>query len=146
MKRKIIILIVLLAIVGAGGMYAWKEYDRPVEGAGGMTAVETTSAAELLKAFQTDENAANKRFVGISDQAVQVSGTIRSIEPAAEGRVNVILETGDALAGVVCEFKEADVPAGWSAGANVEVKGICTGMLLDVVLVRCAAVERSLPE
>ena len=146
MNRKAILIIVLLALVGAGGLYAWKEYDRPVSGADTMTVAETITATELLKAFQSDENAANKRYVGTSDQAIQVSATIRSIEPAADGKVNVILETGDALAGVVCEFNEADVPAGWQAGTGVEVKGICTGMLLDVVLVRCAAVERSLPE
>lgn len=146
MKRKTIIILVLLAIGAAIGLYAWNEYDRPVLGADAMTATETTTAAELLQAFQADENAATQRYVGTSEQALQVGGTIRAIEPATDGKVNVILGTGDALAGVICEFNQADVPAGWRAGTQVEVKGICTGMLLDVVLVRCAAVERSLPE
>src|SRR5688572_20899615 len=107
MKRRTIILIALLVIIGAGGLYAWREYDRPVAGADAMTATETTSAAELLKAFQSDETAATKRYVGSSEQAVLVSGTIRVVEPSDDGKVNVILETGDALAGVVCEFNEA---------------------------------------
>jgi len=141
MRTRTIIVIAVLAAVAASGLYAWKEYERKPEGAGELSATETLGAAELLKAFQQDEPSATAKFVGTTEQAVQVSGAIRAIEPTGESRVNVILETGDALAGIVCEFATADVPLTWRAGAAVTVKGICTGMLLDVVLVRCAPVE-----
>ncbi|MBK7298775.1 MAG: hypothetical protein IPI91_20055 [Flavobacteriales bacterium] len=49
------------------------------------------------------------------------------------------LETGDALAGVVCEFEKNDMPNEWKAGDQASIKGICTGMLLDIVLIRCKA-------
>ena len=88
-----------------------------------------------------DEAAATATYVGTTEQAVQVSGTIRAMEPSGDGKVTVILETGDPLAGVTCEFAEADVPGTWRSGTEVSVKGICTGLLMDVVLVRCAAVE-----
>lgn len=141
MKPRSIIGVVVLALVVGGGLYAWKEYNRPVQGADALVAKESLSAADLLSAFQVDEVAATAKYVGTTDQAINVRGTIRGMEPADGGKVNVTLETGDALAGVVCEFAEADVPMDWRAGARVGVKGICTGMLLDVVLVRCAAVE-----
>ncbi len=140
MKPRSIIVVVLAFAVG-GGLYAWKEFQRKPTGADALVAKESLSAADLLKAFQTDEVAATAKYVGATEQAVDVSGTIRAMEPADGGKVNVTLETGDALAGVVCEFAEADVPKDWRSGASVNVKGICTGMLLDVVLVRCAAVE-----
>ena len=140
MKPRNIIAIVLLALI-AVGIYAWSEYQRTPPGADGLVAKESVSAVDLLKAFQADETAATAKYVGTTEQAVQVSGSIRSMEPVDAGKVNVVLETGEALAGVVCEFAEADVPKDWRSGATVSVKGICTGMLLDVVLVRCAAVE-----
>lgn len=140
MKARTIILIALALVVGIG-LYAWKEYQRKPMGADALVAKETLSAADLLKAFQADEAAATAKYVGTTEQAIDVSGAIRAMEPVEGAKVNVVLETGDALAGVVCEFAEADVPKDWRAGAAVNVKGICTGMLLDVVLVRCAAVE-----
>jgi hypothetical protein len=54
----------------------------------------------------------------------------------SEGRTEVILETGDPLAGIVCSFESAAPPA-IVVGDTVRVKGVCTGMLMDVVLVRC---------
>lgn len=129
-----------IALAG-GGTYAWLEYSRGVAGADKLPVKETTTAEELLQAFQADEATATAKYVGSVEQAVQVSGTIRSMEPQSDGRVNVVLETGDALSGVVCEFAEADVPITWRSGGEATVKGICTGLLMDVVLVRCRAIE-----
>jgi hypothetical protein len=134
-------IIVGATIVAVAGVFALMEYNRGVEGAASMEAAATVSATELLAAFTTDEAAATAQYVGTSEQAVQVSGTIRAMEPSGDGKVTVILETGDPLAGVTCEFAEADVPGTWRSGADVTVKGICTGILMDVVLVRCAPVE-----
>jgi hypothetical protein len=134
-------IIVGATIAAVAGGYALKEYNRGVEGAASMEAAATVSAADLLAAFTADEAAATATYVGTAEQAVQVSGTIRAMEPTGDGKVTVILETGDPLAGVTCEFAEADVPGTWRSGADVTVKGICTGILMDVVLVRCAAVE-----
>ena|SRR5436190_16754789 len=141
MRTKTIILVIVLAAVAVGGLYGLKEYNREPEGAGSLVTKETIDAGELLKAFQEDEKAATGRFVGTVEQAIQVNGTIRAIAPAEGDKMNVVPETGDALAGVVCEFAKADVPQAWKAGSTVRVKGICTGMLLDVILVRCSSVE-----
>ena len=141
MNKKLLILIVATVVVAIGGGYAWNEYTRTSATADELPVKETTTATELLAAFTADEASATTRYVGTTEQVVQVSGTIRSVDVAANGITNVVLETGDALAGVVCEFATDKVPAAWKAGASVTVKGICTGMLMDVILVRCAAVE-----
>ncbi|MEO8591113.1 MAG: hypothetical protein ABI432_17165 [Flavobacteriales bacterium] len=138
--RTIIAIVVLVAVIG-GGLYGWTEYNRPVQGAEALAAKETIEAVDLLKAFQENEGAATVRFVGATEQAIQVNGTIRAIDQGDKGKVNVVLETGDALAGVVCEFASEDVPGDWKAGDTVSIKGICTGLLMDVLLQRCAAVE-----
>jgi hypothetical protein len=133
-------LFVGLTVAAVAGGYALMEYSRGVKGADDLQVTATLNAEQLLAEFTTDEAAATAKYVGTTEQAVQVSGTIRSMEPSGAGKVTVVLETGDPLAGVTCEFAEADVPLEWRSGAAVTVKGICTGLLLDVVLVRCAPV------
>jgi hypothetical protein len=146
-------MIAVLAAVAvvAGGTYAYLEYERGVSGAADMKPVATVTAGELLSAYTADAAAADQRFVGSAEQAIRVTGTIRAMEPVGSDKTNVILETGDPMAGVVCEFTNTDLPPDWRSGAEVSVQGICTGMqqgddlleLLgsDVVLVRCSGVE-----
>lgn len=138
-KRTILLLVLLAAAIGAG--YAWKEFNRTAAKADDLPVKETVTANDLLTAFTSDEAVATTRFVGSAEQVVQVTGTIRAIEPAGKDLTNIMLSTDNELAGVVCEFAPADVPAGWRSGASVTIKGICTGMLMDVVMVRCTAVE-----
>lgn len=132
---------VAATVLVVGGAFAWRAYDRGVADAGSMPVKEKVTAADLLTAFTTDEGAATAKYVGTAEQVTQVSGTIRAIDPAGNGKMNVTLETGDALAGVVCEFNKGAAPSAWKIGDAVAVNGICTGLLLDVVLVRCTAVE-----
>lgn len=140
MNKKIILLVLAVALI-AGGGYAWTEYNRKATSSADVEARERVSAEELLNAFTVDENAANARFVGTAEQVIEVQGTIRSMEPVGTDMTNVVLETGNDLAGVVCEFANKDLHPDWRSGAQVKVKGICTGILMDVVLVRCVAVE-----
>lgn len=134
-------LFVGLTLAAVAGGYALLEYSRGVKGADDLKVAVTVNAEQLLGEFNADEATAMAKYVGTTEQAVQVTGTIRSMGPTGDGKVTVVLETGDALAGIACEFAEADVPVDWRAGAAVTVKGICTGLLMDVVLVRCSAVE-----
>lgn len=134
-------LFVGLTLAAVAGGYALLEYSRGVKGADDLKVAATVNAEQLLGEFNADEATAMAKYVGTTEQAVQVTGTIRSMGPTGDGKVTVVLETGDVLAGIACEFAEADVPVDWRAGAAVTVKGICTGLLMDVVLVRCSAVE-----
>lgn len=141
MERKHLIVITAVVVLLVGAIYGYLEFNRGVAGTASMPVQEKVTAGELLADFQTDEAAANQRYVGMTEQVVQVSGTIRSMEPLGTGVTNVVLETGDDLAGIVCEFQDEEVPTDWRSGADVSIKGICTGLLMDVVLVRCVAVE-----
>ena len=137
MMRSKSLAIAAVVLLIAGAAYAYKEYNRGMAGAASLPVKESVSAPQLLDDFQTDEAAALKRYVGDVEQVVQVTGTIRNMEPVGTDKTNVILESGNDLAAVVCEFDNKDLPIDWRSGATVSVKGICTGMLMDVVLVRC---------
>ena len=139
MKKLIILL--GLAVLFAAAVYGWKEFHRGQASSADLPVKETVTAKDLLAAFEADEAAATARYVGTTEQVIQVTGAIRSIDPSGPELTNVVLETGNELAGVVCEFKPAEVPKQWKTRDAVQLKGVCTGMLLDVLLVRCVAVE-----
>ncbi len=141
MQKKTIIIVGVLVVGIAGAMIGMNEYNRAPLVALEKDEVASTTAPELLAAFVADEQAANAKFVGTADQAIRVTGVVRSIGSPEAGVVNLVLQTGDPAAGVVCEFAAADLPASWKPGDKVVLKGICTGYLIDVILNRCGAVE-----
>ena len=128
-----------VAVIGAA--VGLSEYNRAPAGADSATPVHSISAEHLFLKFQQDENAANATFVGTTEQVIEVSGTIREITSGDGDLRNVVLETGDPLAGIVCEFKAADLPSEWKIGDEVKVKGFCKGMLMDVLLQRSVAAK-----
>ncbi|MBP6391262.1 MAG: hypothetical protein KA175_06460 [Flavobacteriales bacterium] len=136
MRRALLIFAVLLAL--GAGWYGWREYHRTAEDTADLEAAETIEPAALLQAFTADENAANSRFNG---KVLEVHGVVRTVNAPENGLVDVVFETGDPLAGVVCQFAQADLPNNVVTGAQVRIKGLCTGLLMDVVLQRCALVE-----
>jgi uncharacterized protein (UPF0333 family) len=137
-KWRLVILIVLLAGV-AGGIYAWREYNRRAEGTSDLKAIAAKQAGELVKEFEADENKANTAY---NDKVVSVQGTIVKVE-RNDSTQTVILAGESAMAGVVCQFEpeqnkrlEALKP-----GQAIKIKGVCTGALMDVILVRCVLDE-----
>ncbi len=137
MKRNLIIAVLVLAAIGAAiGYYL---YQKPMEKSVGGDAEMVVSAQELLAAFNADEAKAMSTYAR-TDEVIQVTGTVRAVDRSDPAKVNVVLETGDALASVICEFEPAHAPA-WKEGAQVKVNGVCAGILIDVLLQRCAAVE-----
>lgn len=140
MKTKHILLLAV-AVVALGGGYGWFQYNRTAPSANDMPVKETVTATDLLAAFNADEAGATARYVGATEQVIEVSGTIRSVDLAGDSLTNVVLETGNDLSGVVCEFTGETTARTWKPGDAATIRGICTGMLMDVLLVRCAAVE-----
>jgi len=99
--------------------------------------VEITAAA-LLSAFETDEAKANELYLG---KIVSVTGFVESVSEDSVG-ISVYLKENEAFAGIICSFDRAtDNVTSIDKGNTVEIKGICTGYLMDVVLNRCALVS-----
>ena len=96
-------------------------------------------AAELFKAYNSDENASNSKYLG---KTIEVSGKVKETSKTEGGPVKVTLETGDEFA-VICELDalsqhpRTDFPT----GEMVAFKGKCDGLNLDVQLSRCVEVK-----
>ena len=136
-RKNVLLAIALLTALGAGVGYYM--YQKPAEKSVTGDADVVIGAKELLEAFQADETKAMTTYAK-NDQVIQVTGVVRTMDKSDPAKVNVVLETGDALAGITCEFEPAHAPD-WKEGATVKVNGVCAGILMDVLLTRCAAVE-----
>ncbi len=99
------------------------------------------TATELFNDFTMDEAAANEKYNG---EVLEVSGNVASLENSGDTIMNVILMDDEQFAGVVCTFRKTeggfkDSPA---PGEMAKIRGICSGMLMDVLLNNCVFVEK----
>ncbi len=93
------------------------------------------TAQEILKDFEDDEALANKKYV---DNLILVKGVITNI--SYENGISIITLNGENdLANIICHIlPEANQDVlRLKKGEQITVKGICTGNLLDVMMVRC---------
>lgn len=90
------------------------------------------SVAELVSAFSNDETDANARYAG---KVLEVHGTLKEM---ILNDSTLILLMGDSsqMTGVSCYLQrdQKDKYTTLIRGEQVRVKGICNGMLLDVVI------------
>jgi hypothetical protein len=135
--KKIVTALIILALAAAG--YGWYQYQKaPPDIRKQEGGIEIT-AVELLKAFQQDETAGNAKYV---DKVLIVAGTVTDIQTDSSGQATVSLQTTDLLAAVTCSFYQDDEGVKKiKAGSSVRIKGVCTGMLTDVVLNKCSLAE-----
>jgi len=100
----------------------------------------TLSATELFQEYSENQAVADQKFI---DQVMQVSGKIFEISTDQQGATVFLLATSENDAGLLCTFElaENDKLASKKVGDMVSLKGVCTGMLMEVVLNRCTLVE-----
>ncbi|MCB0572016.1 MAG: hypothetical protein KDC66_19760 [Phaeodactylibacter sp.] len=135
--KKILIAVLLLAVIGLGVGYMI--YNKPFENMNRAKADMAMSATELFTAYENDEAAANSKFL---DKIIEVSGTVKEANTDEAGNISITLECGSDMFGVICQLDNlAEQPRkDFKEGESLTLKGICTGMLMDVVLVRCVLV------
>ena len=98
----------------------------------------TMEASELVQEFETDEAMANSLYL---DKIIQVGGTIDNISED-ETILLVTLKDPGSLSGTICSFNKSTVlDKQFEVGSRIEIKGICDGYLMDVILTRCALIE-----
>lgn len=135
--KKIMAAILILAL--AGGSYGWYQYQKaPPDIRKEKAGIEIT-AVELLKEFQQNETASNTKYV---DKVLVVAGTVTGVQTDSSGQATVYLQTNDLLSAVTCSFYQNDESVKKiKAGSPARIKGVCTGMLSDVVLNKCSLAE-----
>ncbi|HNS12214.1 MAG TPA: hypothetical protein PKM97_06330 [Bacteroidia bacterium] len=137
MKRKILISILILILAGiATGVYL---FNKPRQSIMNATAVASLSASALVSEFEEDEAKSNELYLG---KVIEVTGIIGSSSLDESGNLNITLLGGD-LAGVGCQLEKNNNSGQKKliVGETVTIKGICTGILMDVVLVDCVITE-----
>ncbi|HEX5172435.1 MAG TPA: hypothetical protein VFW11_24835 [Cyclobacteriaceae bacterium] len=114
-------------------------YNRPHRS---VSVADTSMTAQsLVAAFDQNEIDANDRFL---DKIIEVKGKVKEVIKQDD---SFILLLGDEqLPGSVsCTLDQAQdsVAYGLKAGDSVVVRGICTGFLMDVILINCKVVNES---
>jgi hypothetical protein len=135
MKAKVLLPLVLLVVVLIGAVVYHSIEARPPSSEG-RTAEVKVKATELFAEFQRDELEAGKRY---NDKLVEVAGTVRAINPRADG-TEVLLETGDPMGAVVCDFRTGEMPD-LAEGVPACIQGYCAGYNMDVLLQRCSITQ-----
>jgi uncharacterized membrane protein len=122
--KKILVVVGITVVLGvAYSLYTWYKPHRDVQD---ETAVKVTAQA-IFDAY--------KLYL---DKAVVVSGEVSNVKTNQEGKTVVVIKTSDPMFGVQCTMKESSTV---KPGELVELKGICTGYLMDVVLTDCYQVK-----
>lgn len=132
--KKIISLLAIAIIVGS--VIGYKIYNKPHQDIRSAKSMFQLPATELFSSYEADETSANEKFLG---KIVEVTGKVQEVSKDENGVVNVTLDAGGMLGGVICKLDELTDHKRTDLNKNEQVtlKGECTGMLMDVVLVRC---------
>ncbi len=133
MKKYFKYLIFLFAIGLVSGFFI---YNKPHQNIEKAKVDQSLTASKLFTEFEVDENAANQIYL---DKIVEITGVVREVSADENGMTSLTLNTDNEMFGVICQLdnltkhKRTD----FKKGEEITLKGICTGVLMDVVLVRC---------
>jgi hypothetical protein len=134
--KKIIVLLTVLAI--AGTIAAYYLYNKPVGSLHSRKADVIIRADSLFSAFESNEADANRKYL---NKVILVSGRVQALN-SDTGGTTVSLGTTDGMFGVNCRLEDNSLHSGiYDIGREVRLKGLCTGYLMDVVMVRCVPAE-----
>lgn len=136
MKKKWkIILLAIVVIGGTSGLYAWKEFNRTHADTVKLKPAFSYNAMELVEEFEKDELKANEKF---NDKVIAVKGNISKIE-SSDNTQKILLGDQGSIRSVLCQLDAGhkNQLTNLKEGNPVIIKGVCTGMLMDVILIRC---------
>lgn len=130
---KIIVIGLILIVISL--FYIINLYNKPFVDTKNSTPKIKATAQEILNDFETDERLANEKYV---DNLILIKGVIADI--SYENGISIISLKGENdFPNIICHMlpkTNLDVLK-LKKGRQIMVKGICTGNLLDVLMVRC---------
>ena len=131
--------IVIISVLIVSGIISYSLYNKKRSGLKDEEPSVCILSTNLVNQFETNENDANKKYLG---EVLQVGGVVEDIN-IVKNNVNVYLRGND-LSGVSCDFDTLYLtPKNLKTGDVIEVKGECTGFLMDVVMINCVLIEKS---
>jgi hypothetical protein len=133
-KKRTILWLGILLLVGAAVGWGWHLYDKPHQSAAGESAAATVNADTLYHQYSTDEHAADEKYMG---KVIAVTGRLTEIQHSGNSII-WILSTQPGGGGINCQlFAGTKVDPEPHPGDPVTIKGRCTGFLMDVNLADC---------
>ena len=118
--------------------YGLYEYFRTNPKTADLTANVKITAIDLYIAYSDNEARADSLY---RTEVVEVTGKVVEVKRDTSGII-VLLDGGNGMFGVSCSLQKTDAEVKKiEKDTDVTVRGICTGMLMDVVLTRCAIVQ-----
>jgi putative nucleic acid binding protein len=135
--KKYIKYILLLGFLG--GAFGFYMYNKPHKNMSKAKADIELSASQLFTDFENNEADANTKYL---DKIIEVEGIVKEITKDEKGMTSITLEGGSEMFGVICQMDDLakHKRTDFKEGESVKFKGICTGVLMDVILVRCVEV------
>lgn len=133
-KKYKISLLATLVVISFAAIYGYKEYNRGLPDTRQRKTLFEIDAREFLKQFEDNEAEAAARY---TDKTISVSGIV-GYTNITDTSATVYLN-GSSLASVICEFQKDSykVSKKLKTGDPATIKGICSGYLMDVIMVRC---------
>ena len=119
--------------------FGYRMYNKPHVDVEKEKAELVIRADLLIEDFENNENQANAKYV---DKILQLEGTVSRIS-FETGNGFVTLKGQNDVSGVLCQMmpEENKNILKYKVGNKVIIKGICTGYLIDVTMVRCVFVD-----
>lgn len=125
-----------LLILGTIGVFiVYKMYHKPHVNVAKGTADITISATKIFEDFSSDEPVANSKYL---EKIIEVTGLITDMKIDKEKGI-ITLQTADDFGSVQCHLSKVATKnmSMLKLGQMITAKGICTGFLMDVILVKC---------
>jgi hypothetical protein len=138
MKTKKIGIAVLISLLIAA-FVAYNIYNKPHVNVGETSSDITITAAEILNNFTVDETSANAIYL---EKIIEVIGVISDIKVERKKGI-ITLKTNDDFGNVLGHLSDEATNniSTLKIGQTVTLKGICTGYLMDVILVKCEIIN-----
>lgn len=137
--KKSYLVVVLLLVIGLGALVAYKMYNKPHVSVKDTKAVFSLNASKIISDFSSDEDNANAKYL---EKIIEVKGTIKEVK-TENGKMILTLGSTEDMESVMCHMinSKEDEFKNLKIGDSIAVKGICTGYLLDVILVKCVIIK-----
>jgi len=130
-KKKTLFAGILLCLI-AGAAWGYYLYQKPRASLTDIKAAYTISASELYNAFEQNEQQANQKYLG---KVLAVTGTVDGVQ-TTDSTASIQLASGNDMGGINCSLaKSANQKNRMPVkGQTIQLKGRCTGYLMDVNL------------
>ncbi len=136
-KFKMIIGLFLVAVSGL--LVSLYYYNKPHIDIKESEATYVLTAQNLINEYRENEMDTNRKY---SEAVIQVKGNVFEISTLKGNSVITLKDEGQESS-IICHMLPEDnlKSLQFKKGDEIKIKGICTGFLMDVIMVRCTLVD-----